>query len=93
MMSATLLQVRVDEDVKQAADELFAGLGMDTATAVRLFLAESVRAQRLPFDPASRETPNRVTGAALGEADQIASGDIHAQSYRSFKDYRAALGM
>jgi DNA-damage-inducible protein J len=48
-MASKMLQVKVDEDLKAAADELYRDLGMDTSTAVRMFLAASVRQGGLPF--------------------------------------------
>ena len=34
------IQIRVDDGMKWAADSLFTALGLDTSTAVRMFLAE-----------------------------------------------------
>ncbi|MDR0876375.1 MAG: type II toxin-antitoxin system RelB/DinJ family antitoxin, partial [Clostridiales Family XIII bacterium] len=35
---ATTIQVRVDNDIKAAAEELFTSIGLDISTAVRMFL-------------------------------------------------------
>ena len=43
------IQVRVDDDTKKAADALFSSLGMDTSTAVRMFLMASLDSYGLPF--------------------------------------------
>ena len=48
-MSKTI-QVRVDDFVKGAADELFASLGMDTSTAIRIFLTIAIETGGIPFD-------------------------------------------
>ncbi len=48
-MSKTI-QIRVDDLIKNAADELFARLGMDTTTAVRIFLTIAIETGGLPFD-------------------------------------------
>ncbi|MDR2087986.1 MAG: type II toxin-antitoxin system RelB/DinJ family antitoxin [Clostridiales Family XIII bacterium] len=45
-----LLQVRVDEKLKAAADSVFAGMGLDTSTAVRMFLTAAVETRSLPFE-------------------------------------------
>jgi DNA-damage-inducible protein J len=47
---ATTIQVRVDNDIKAAAEELFTSIGLDISTAVRMFLSASIRAQGLPFE-------------------------------------------
>ena len=43
------LQLRVDDSLKAKADALFSSLGLDTSTAVRIFLASSHRKQRTSF--------------------------------------------
>lgn len=47
---AKTLQIRVDDVMKQAADELFASLGLDTSTAVRIFLSIAIKTGGIPFD-------------------------------------------
>lgn len=49
MMMTTLMQIRVDSTLKQEADKLFSELGLDTATAMRIFLKTAVREKRLPL--------------------------------------------
>jgi len=43
------IQVRVDDELKDSADVLFASLGMDTSTAVRIFLKAALEAGGIPF--------------------------------------------
>ena len=43
------LQVQLDDALKQAADNLFASFGMDTPTAVRVFLNAAVENDGIPF--------------------------------------------
>ncbi|MDR1583895.1 MAG: type II toxin-antitoxin system RelB/DinJ family antitoxin [Prevotellaceae bacterium] len=43
------IQIRVDDGTKTAADSLFTSLGLDTSTAVRMFLAASLANDGLPF--------------------------------------------
>ena len=56
------LQLRVDDSLKAKADALFSSLGLDTSTAVRIFLASSIENNGLPFavrhnaEPLSLET-------------------------------------
>jgi DNA-damage-inducible protein J len=44
------LQVRMDDNIKIAADSLFNQLGLDTSTAVRMFISASLENHGLPFD-------------------------------------------
>ena len=48
-MSSTI-QVRVDEELKKKADELFKDLGTDTTTAIRMFLTQAVAIKGFPFE-------------------------------------------
>lgn len=44
-----MLQIRVDENIKKAAAEIFESLGLDISTAVRIFLLRSIMEGGLPF--------------------------------------------
>jgi DNA-damage-inducible protein J len=44
------LQVRLNDELKEQADMLFASLGLDTSTAVRMFLTVAVENDGLPFE-------------------------------------------
>ena len=46
----TVLQVRVDEELKNQANAIYNELGMDISTAVRMFLKRSVLIGGIPFD-------------------------------------------
>ncbi|WP_394954329.1 type II toxin-antitoxin system RelB/DinJ family antitoxin [uncultured Helicobacter sp.] len=48
-MATTLMQIRLDKNLKKDADLLFQNLGLDTTTAVRMFLKASLQKQGLPF--------------------------------------------
>ena len=47
---ASTIQVRVDEELKMKADELFKDLGTDTTTAIRMFLTQAVAVNGFPFE-------------------------------------------
>jgi len=46
---AKTIQVRVDDILKDSADELFSSLGLDTSTAIRIFLNASLQTGGIPF--------------------------------------------
>ena len=48
-MASSVVQFRVEEELKAQATELFAKLGIDLSTALRIFLKRSVAAKGLPF--------------------------------------------
>ena len=59
-MANTLVQVRIDEDLKNQATSVYESLGMDLSTAVRIFLKRSVMVNGVPF---SMTLPNSETKA------------------------------
>ena len=48
-MSSTI-QIRVDDNLKTKADELFRDLGTDTTTAIRIFLTQAIASNGFPFE-------------------------------------------
>lgn len=44
------VSVRVDDQLKDDATELFQSLGLDMSTAVKMFLIQSVKTQSIPFE-------------------------------------------
>lgn len=63
----TNVTIRIDEDLKRQAEELFSDFGMNMTTAYTMFLKQAVREQRIPFI-VSRNIPNTETIAAIEEA-------------------------
>ena len=59
----------VDEDLKKQADALFSELGMNLTTAFNIFLRQSVREQRIPFQ-VSKNVPNAVTLATMDSSEK-----------------------
>ena len=48
-MATSLLQVRVDDSLKDEAAQVFENLGIDISTAVRMFLKRAVMENGIPF--------------------------------------------
>lgn len=65
------IQVRVDDALKADADALFTGLGMDTPTAIRVFLKQSIQYRGIPFELRSDPYAAYIE-KALDEADEEA---------------------
>jgi len=49
MAQTSLIQVRVDDNFKKDVDNLLADLGLDTPTAIRIFLKQVLMQKGLPF--------------------------------------------
>ena len=78
-MSRTI-QLRVDDFLKSAADELFASLGLDTSTAIRMFLTMAVQTGGIPFEV---KNPNLSLRQAM---DDVLNKRNLSKPYKSAKD-------
>jgi len=63
-MATTNLNIRIDEDLKKQAEEIFNELGLNMSTALTVFLRQTVRSNGIPFEM-RLETPNAETLAAM----------------------------
>ena len=48
-MASTILQVRIDDELREKSREIFSRLGLDMSSAVRLFLNRTVMENGIPF--------------------------------------------
>ncbi|MEI0477437.1 type II toxin-antitoxin system RelB/DinJ family antitoxin [Brachyspira pulli] len=48
-MSKVIMQIEIDDELKKDADKLFSELGLDTNTAINIFLKKSINNQAIPF--------------------------------------------
>ena len=81
------IQVRVDDRTKEAADTLFSSLGLDTSTAVRMFLSASLANDGIPFAVKHRE-PNADMLEAI--TDTRKRRNLHGP-YKSAEEAVAAM--
>ena len=50
MSNSSLIQIRVDDQLKQEVTDIYDRLGLDLPTAIRMFLKKSIVARGLPFE-------------------------------------------
>jgi len=64
------IQIRMDDATKAAADELFASLGLDTSTAVRMFITAALEYDGIPFSIKHHDNrkPNKELRQAIEDA-------------------------
>ena len=55
-MAGALVQVRVDEALKQKVTKVYEGLGLDLSSAVRMFFTRSVQVGGIPFSVSAEST-------------------------------------
>ncbi|UQK59143.1 type II toxin-antitoxin system RelB/DinJ family antitoxin [Fenollaria massiliensis] len=88
-MSNTNLNVRIDKDIKKAAEEVYAELGFNMSTAINMFLRASIRKGGIPFD-LKLDVPNKETLEAIEEGRRLAM-DPSTPLYDNMEDLRRAL--
>ena len=86
--STTNISIRMDSDLKAQADRLFGELGMNLTTAFNIFVRQSLREGRIPFD-ISLNQPNSETVATMLEAERPGSERV----YRSGRTVRRPESM
>jgi DNA-damage-inducible protein J len=61
------IQLRVDDKLKEKADSLFSSLGLDTSTAIRMFMSASIEYDGIPFT-VRHTRPNAQLREAMEDA-------------------------
>ena len=80
------VQVRIEPELKQAAETVFSELGITSGEAIRMFYAQVKMRGGIPFEVV---IPNQDTLDAMKEVEQ--SNDL--EKFDSFKDLRKKLGV
>ena len=84
-MATSIVQFRIDDDLKNQATELYDKLGIDLSTAMRMFLKRSVSVNGIPFSMViPKENYNPVKEMSLEDInDEIASYRQERKAERS----------
>lgn len=72
-MATSLIQVRIDNDLKAKANQIFSDLGIDISSAIRMFLKRSVLENGIPFSMVLPPDKNSLTLNGLQALDVINS--------------------
>lgn len=84
-MANSTVQARIDPELKQEAEAVFAAMGMTTAQAIRIFLQQTVNKGGLPFQPTAK-TPNSETIRAIAELE-AQGGQLFETAEELFADW------
>lgn len=76
----TSMTIRMNSDIKRQAQLLFDELGLDMSTAINIFLRQSVRESRIPFEIGAY-SPNATTLEALREVEQMKADPHRGKTY------------
>lgn len=50
MAETTNLSIRIDRDLKERAEQVFAGMGINLTTAFNIFIRQTLRQGKIPFE-------------------------------------------
>lgn len=85
MAKSAVINVRVEPELKQLAEDLYKSFGITITDAINLFLNKSIMEGGLPFE-LKQPRYNAETEAAMLEADAILEGREKTKSYKSAKE-------
>lgn len=85
-MATTLLQVRIDAQTKKEADALFNELGLDTSTAIRVFIKQALKKRAIPFSIKAKSEERT-------EEEAFYSPENVAQLKQGYKELKAGRGI
>lgn len=83
------ISIRMDSDLKAAAESLYEELGMNLSTAFNIFVHQSLRERGIPFK-ITEGTPSKETVSAMLEAERIAK-DPNIKGYHDVNELFADL--
>jgi DNA-damage-inducible protein J len=75
------MNIRMDETTKKQAQQLFAEFGLDMTTAINMFLKQSVREQKIPFE-LKVHVPNSETIEAIKEIEEMKKSGNFGKTYK-----------
>jgi len=86
-MATKNITIRMDEELKKQAEELFSDLGLSMTSAIIAFTKQAVREQAIPFI-ISRNIPNTETIAAINEVERMKA---NPDMYKGYDDVSSLL--
>ena len=88
----SMIQVRVKQELKFAAEDVLDKLGLTISQAVTLFLAQVALKGEIPFT-ISLPKPNLETQSAMIEVDQAIRNGSELSTYQNTDDLFRDLGL
>lgn len=88
-MNTTTVQVRIDPKTKRKAGKIFADLGMDISTGMKVYLNKVVEIEGIPFPVIRRKFLGYPSKGAYKK--EVAWALKHGKSYSSAKEMIDAI--
>ena len=82
------INIRVDRNVKNKAQDIFTALGLDMTSAINVFLRQAIRKNGIPFELVT-ETPQRKAPKFGCKKGKMREADNHDwfEPLEDFKEY------
>ena len=86
-MTSTSINIRVDDDIKEKAQDVFSSIGLDMTTAINIFLRQAIRKNSIPFKLVAKPAKKTPQFGCL--KDRIRESDDHDwfEPLDDFKEY------
>lgn len=75
--------IRMDEQLKAQAEELFSDLGLSLSSAITMFAKQAVREQRIPFE--IKRTEAKIQMATDSSVEKL-SNRLIAKNRKAYED-------
>ncbi|QNT78444.1 type II toxin-antitoxin system RelB/DinJ family antitoxin [Entomobacter blattae] len=86
------LQIRIDDELKNKAQQIASAMGMDLTTAVRVFLKQLVHERAFPFRPDVDPFYSPENQKILKESiDQLGKGQVISKTINELVDKKNEL--
>ena len=90
-MANGLLQLRIDDTLKQEAAEVYAQLGLDLPTAIRMFLKRSVQVRGVPFSMLLSDRKYKAEAGLLAMKEMSRSAKENGLSNMTLEEINAEI--
>lgn len=81
------INVRIDSNIKENAEAVFAKLGITPTAAISLFYNQVIRTNSIPFE-LKADIPNEKTLSAIDEVEEM---EKNPEKYKGYKDIDGLL--
>ena len=81
------INIRVNRDIKNKAQDVFSGIGLDMTTAINIFLRQAIRKNGIPFEVVSDYQQRAASFGCM--KNKMSEADDHDwfEPMEEFKEY------
>ncbi len=90
-MASSLIQIRLDDDLKAEATALYEALGIDLPTAVRMFIKRSLMVKGIPFPMTLNEQEYKADNAVQAMRELSSAARKNGTSNMTLEEINAEI--